>query len=84
MVNRGTAADLREITKYTVKTWGEARCRTYIAAQEKSAQAEANGKGIFKDMSWLIPGSAHGHEWQTLHLLHATSGQARADPRHFA
>lgn len=55
VVSRAASADLREITKYTLKAWGEAQCRTYIAALERSAEAVAKGEGIFKDMSWLIP-----------------------------
>ena len=56
VVSKGAAADLRDITRYTVANWGEAQCRTYIADLEKAAEAVAKGEGVFKDMSSLLPG----------------------------
>jgi plasmid stabilization system protein ParE len=56
VVSKGAAADLRDITKYTLANWGEAQCRTYIAELEKAAVAVATGEGVFKDMSTLLPG----------------------------
>lgn len=56
VVSKGAAADLRDITKYTLANWGEAQCRTYIAELEKMAVAVAKGEGVFKDMSSLLPG----------------------------
>lgn len=56
VLTRGAAADLREITRYTVATWGEAQCRAYIADLEAAAQAVVRGEGAFKDMSDLLPG----------------------------
>jgi len=56
VVSKGAAADLREITRYTVGNWGEAQCRIYIADLEKAAEAVAKGEGVFKDMSSLLPG----------------------------
>lgn len=56
VVSKGAAADLREIVRYTVKQWGEAQCRTYVAELEKAAEAVAKGEGVFKDMSLLVPG----------------------------
>jgi plasmid stabilization system protein ParE len=31
VVSKGAAADFREITQYTLKTWGEVQRRAYIA-----------------------------------------------------
>ncbi len=56
VVSKGAAADLRDITRYTVANWGEAQCRIYIADLEKAAEAVAKGEGVFKDMSSLLPG----------------------------
>lgn len=56
VVSAEAAADLREITKYTLAQWGEAQCRAYIAELEIAAEAVASGTGVFKDMSALIPG----------------------------
>jgi len=55
VVSRAAAADLREITKYTVKQWGAEKCRTYIAALEQCTENLATGKGFYKDMSALYP-----------------------------
>jgi toxin ParE1/3/4 len=56
VVSKGAAADLREITQYTLKTWGEVQRRTYIADLERSAEALAKGEGVFKDMGFVISG----------------------------
>ena len=56
VVSKGAAADLREITRYTLAKWGEVRCRTYIAALEAAVEAVANGEGPFRDMSFVLPG----------------------------
>ena len=56
VVSKGAAVDLRDITKYTVAKWGEAQCRAYVAELEMAAEAVANGEGVFKDMSFLLPG----------------------------
>ena len=56
VVSKGAAADLREITRYTLAQWGETQCRTYIAELERAATTVATGDGIFKDMSFLLPG----------------------------
>ena len=56
VVSKGAAADLREITRYTLAQWGETQCRTYIAELERAATTVAKGDGIFKDMSFLLPG----------------------------
>jgi plasmid stabilization system protein ParE len=34
VVSKGAAADLRDITRYTVTNWGEAQCRAYVAEIE--------------------------------------------------
>lgn len=56
VVSKGAAADLRDITRYTVTNWGEAQCRADVAEIEKAAEAVAQGVGVFKDMSFLLPG----------------------------
>lgn len=56
VVSKGAAADLRDITRYTVAKWGEAQCRVYIAELERAAEAVAKGEGVFKDMNSLLPG----------------------------
>lgn len=55
ILSKGAAADLREITRYTLATWGEAQCRVYIADLEAAAAAVSRGKGVFKDMGALLP-----------------------------
>ena len=45
VVSKGAAADLRDITRYTVTNWGEARCRADIAEIEKAAEAVAQVSG---------------------------------------
>ena len=49
VVSKGAAADLRDITKYTVAKWGQAQCRAYSAELERAAEAVAKGEGVFKD-----------------------------------
>jgi toxin ParE1/3/4 len=56
VVSRAAAADLREITNYTVKQWGEDKCRAYIAELEQCTDALSKGVGVYKDMSDLHPG----------------------------
>ena len=56
VLTRGAEEDLRGIARYTVAQWGEQLCRTYIAELEMQATALAQGKGVFKDMSTLLPG----------------------------
>lgn len=56
VVSKGAAADLRDITRYTVTNWGEAQCRAYVAEIEKAAEAVAQGVGVFNYMSFLLPG----------------------------
>lgn len=56
VLSKGAAADLREITRYTVDTWGAEQCRAYVAELEATARALAQGEGVFKDMSALLPG----------------------------
>jgi toxin ParE1/3/4 len=56
VVSKGAAADLREITKYTVAEWGEAQCKSNIAELDAAAKAVAKGEGAFKELSSLLPG----------------------------
>lgn len=56
VVSNGAAADLRDITQYTLKTWSEEQRRAYIAALENRAEALAKGEGVFRDMSFVMPG----------------------------
>lgn len=56
VLSPGAAADLREIARYTVANWGQARCRSYVADLERAALALAAGEGMFKDMGFILPG----------------------------
>lgn len=53
---KAAAADLREISRYTIDQWGEAQARRYIEQLEDAASAVATGRGAFKDLSPLLPG----------------------------
>lgn len=56
VLSKGAAADLRNITRYTLDAWGEAQCRSYIQELEDAAEALAKGEGAFKDRSDILPG----------------------------
>ena len=56
VLTKGAAADIRKITRYTVEKWGSAQCRAYIEQIEHAASEVATGRGVFKDMSSLLPG----------------------------
>lgn len=56
VLSRGAVSDLREITRYTAKTWGEAQCRRYVAELEEAAERLGRGEGVFKDLSAVMPG----------------------------
>jgi len=55
VVSSDAAADIREITKYSLAQWGREKCRSYIADLEKCTDAVARGVGVYKDMSALYP-----------------------------
>lgn len=55
-LSKGAVADLQEITRYTLQQWGEAQCRSYLAAIEVKAEALAQGEGFFKEMDIILPG----------------------------
>jgi toxin ParE1/3/4 len=61
VVSKGAAADIREITKYTVEQWGQAQCRAYIAELENATEALAKGEGFFKNMEDVLPGLRMSH-----------------------
>lgn len=48
-------ADLREITRYTRKHWGPAQARTYARQIDAAASEVAQGQGVFKDWSTVLP-----------------------------
>ncbi|KAG0163657.1 hypothetical protein DFQ28_011355 [Apophysomyces sp. BC1034] len=56
VLTKGAAADIREITRYSVEKGGDSQCRAYIKQIEKAAREVATGKELFKDMSSLLPG----------------------------
>jgi toxin ParE1/3/4 len=56
VLSKGAAADLREITRYSLAQWGEAQCRAYVGELERAATALAAGEGVFKDMGFILPG----------------------------
>jgi plasmid stabilization system protein ParE len=55
IVSSDAAADICEITRYSIEQWGHEKCRSYIANLEKCADAAAKGVGVYKDMSALYP-----------------------------
>ena len=56
VLSPGVVSDIREITRYTARTWGEAQCRRYIGELEEAAERVARGEGAFKDLSAVLPG----------------------------
>ena len=56
VLSEGAVTDLRDITRYTLETWGAVQCRAYIADIERKADALARGEGLFKEMHDLLPG----------------------------
>lgn len=56
VLSRGAAADLRDIVRYTVETWGEAQSVAYVAELEAAACEVAQGQGAFKELDDLLPG----------------------------
>lgn len=56
LLTRGAATDLRHIVRYTVQTWGEAQCRTYIEQIETATTEIALGEGPFRPRDDLYPG----------------------------
>jgi toxin ParE1/3/4 len=53
---QAAGADLREIARYSLRQWGAAQARRYIAQLEAAAAALASGQGVFKDLGTLHPG----------------------------
>lgn len=56
VLSPGAAVDLRDITRYTLDTWGAAQGSSYIKALEDAAMAMATGKGSFKERDDILPG----------------------------
>jgi toxin ParE1/3/4 len=56
ILTRSAAADLRNIVRYSVQTWGEAQCRAYVAQIESAATEVALSKGVFRTRDDLYPG----------------------------
>jgi toxin ParE1/3/4 len=56
VLTKGAAADLRDIARYTIETWGLDQCQAYIRQIEDAACQVAGRKGTFRDMSSLYPG----------------------------
>ncbi|MFT3804623.1 MAG: type II toxin-antitoxin system RelE/ParE family toxin [Burkholderiaceae bacterium] len=67
VLSKGAVADLREITRYTIATWGEERCRTYVAEIETTASALARGEGVYREMDVVLPGLRMA--WSGKHCL---------------
>ncbi len=53
VLTQSAAADLRAITRYTRKQWGDDQTRTYIAKLEQCTETLAKGSGFYKDLSML-------------------------------
>lgn len=56
ILTRSAAADLNDIVRYTVQTWGHDQCRDYVAQLEKAATELALEQGIFRSRDDLLPG----------------------------
>lgn len=56
ILTRGAAADLREVVRYTLQTWGESQCQAYIAEIEGAVAELATGQGTYKARDDLLPG----------------------------
>ena len=55
ILTRSAASDVRKITRYSRKQWGDAQTRIYIAKLEQCAETIAKGGGRYKDLSELYP-----------------------------
>ncbi len=55
VLTKSAQADLKEIVRYTLTEWGAVQCGRYVAALEQQAEALATGKGVFKEMSEILP-----------------------------
>ncbi len=56
ILTHSAVADLREVVRYTLKTWGEPQCQAYIAQIEEAAEELALGHGVYKRRDDLLPG----------------------------
>ena len=56
VLTRGAAADLRDITRYTVEQWGAAQCRSYIHLLETATSEVVCGQGHLKSWDDVLPG----------------------------
>jgi len=56
VLSRGAAADLRDIVRYTVGTWGETQSVAYVAELENAACEVSDGQGVFTVLDELLPG----------------------------
>ena len=56
ILTRGAAADLRQVVRYTLQTWGQEKCEAYIAQIEEAATELALGQGVYKNRDNLLPG----------------------------
>lgn len=56
VLTRGAAADLREVVRYTLQTWGRSQCQAYITEIEEAVAELSNGQGAYKTRDDLLPG----------------------------
>ena len=56
ILSRSAAADLQDLVDYTLQTWGQAKCRAYVAQLEQAATELALGNGPFRTRDDLLPG----------------------------
>ena len=56
VLTQGAAADLRDISRYTAETWGEAQRRAYVQRLQDAVIEFAEGRGMFKDWNAVLPG----------------------------
>jgi plasmid stabilization system protein ParE len=56
VLTQSASADLREITRYSRKQWGDDQTRIYLAKLEHCTETLAQGSGVYKDLSSLHGG----------------------------
>ncbi len=56
ILTKGAENDLRDIIKYSLENWGEAKSRKYISELEAKTIELANGTGAFRELNEIILG----------------------------
>ena len=61
-LTRAAEADLLEIAEYTLRTWGEAQCSTYLARLEDYCQRLADHTILGRPCNNIRPGLRRGEQ----------------------